>query len=61
MAKPQKREKAPTKLEASINVEAKNIAQLINMDDHIECIARTPAFITLKDHILSTKSVVLIN
>ena len=26
MAKPQKREKAPTKLEASINVEAKNIA-----------------------------------
>ena len=31
------------------------------MDDHIECKARTPAFITLKDHILSTKSVVLIN
>ena len=30
------------------------------MDDHIECIARTPAFITLKDHILSTKLVVLI-
>ena len=42
--------KAPPKLETSINLEAKNIAELINLDDHIECIARIPAFITLKDH-----------
>ena len=42
--------KALPKLEASINLEAKNIAELINLDDRIECIARTPAFITLKDH-----------
>ena len=42
--------KAPPKLETSINLEAKNIAELINLDDRIECIARTPAFITLKDH-----------
>ena len=42
--------KAPPKLETSINLEAKNIAELINLDDCIECIARTPAFIKLKDH-----------
>ena len=42
--------KAPPKLETSINLEAKNIAKLINLDDCIECIARAPAFITLKDH-----------
>ena len=42
--------KAPPKLEASINLEAKNMAELINLDDRIEYIARTPAFITLKDH-----------
>ena len=41
---------APPKLETSINLEAKNIAELINLDDRIQCIARTPAFITLKDH-----------
>ena len=41
--------KAPPKSETSINLEAKNIAQLINLDDRIECIARKPAFITLKD------------
>ena len=40
--------KAPPKLEISINLEAKNIAELINLDDHIECIARTPSFITFK-------------
>ena len=45
-----KHKKAPSKLETSINVEAKNIAELINLDDHIKFIARTPAFITLKDH-----------
>ena len=42
--------KVPSKLETSINLEAKNIAELINLDDCIECIARTPAFIKLKDH-----------
>ena len=41
---------APPKLETSINLEAKKIAELINLDDRIKCIARTPAFITLKDH-----------
>ena len=42
--------KAPPKLETSINLEAKNTAGLFNLDDRIECIARTPAFITLKDY-----------
>ena len=42
--------KAPPKFKASINLEAKNIAELINLDDRIECIARTLDFITLKDH-----------
>ena len=31
--------KAPPNLETSINLEAKNIAELINPDDHILCIA----------------------
>ena len=42
--------KAPPKLETSINLEAKSIAELIHLDDRIECIARAPAFVTLKDH-----------
>ena len=42
--------KAPPKLKTSVNLEAKNIAKLINLDGRIECIARTLAFITLKDH-----------
>ena len=46
----QKRKKAPPNLETSTNVEAKNIAEIINPDDHIVCIAKTTAFITLKDH-----------
>ena len=41
---------APPKLETSINLEAKKIAELINLDDRIKSIARTPAFITLKGH-----------
>ena len=45
-----KYKKAPPKLETSINLEAKNIAELIHLDDRIECIARTSAFITLRDH-----------
>ena len=47
---PKHYKKAPPKLKTSINLEAKNIAQLINLDGRIECIARTLAFITLKDH-----------
>ena len=39
--------KVPPKL---INLEAKNIAELVSLDDSIEIIARTPAFITLNDH-----------
>ena len=42
--------KTPPKWEISINLEVKNISELINLDDRIECIARTSSFITLKDH-----------
>ena len=42
--------KAPLTLETSINLEAKIILELIILDDRVECIARTPAVITLKDH-----------
>ena len=45
-----KYKKAPPKLEASINLEAKNIAKVTDLDERFQCIARTPAFITLKDH-----------
>ena len=31
-------------------MEAKNIAKKIQLSDRIECLAKTPAFITLKDH-----------
>ena len=31
-------------------MEAKNIAKNIQLSDRIECLAKTPAFITLKDH-----------
>ena len=37
-------------LEKAINIEAKNIAKKIQLRDRIECLARTHAFITLKDH-----------
>ena len=42
--------KASPKLEILVNLEAKIIAKLINQDDHMKCIARTPAFIMIKDH-----------
>ena len=45
-----KHRKAPPKLETSTNLEAKSAAELINLDDCIQCIARTSAFITLKDY-----------
>ena len=41
---------APPKLEKSINLEAKHIATNLKLDDRIERLARTPAYITLKDH-----------
>ena len=45
----QKHKKNP-KLETSINLKAKNIAELIIPDYRIKSVARTPALITLKDH-----------
>ena len=42
--------KAPTKLEKSINIEAKNIAKNINLADQIEHLPSAESFITLKDH-----------
>ena len=45
--------KAPPKLETS-NFEAKSTVELINLDDRIECIARTLAFITLKGTLMQS-------
>ena len=42
--------KVPPKLETLVNLEAKDITQLINLHKRIECIGRSPTFITLKDH-----------
>ena len=43
--------KASLKLETSINLEVKKKKKKSRaLDNGIECIARTPAFITLKDH-----------
>ena len=36
-------------MEKSINLEDKDIAAGIKLDDRIECMAKTPANITLKD------------
>ena len=38
------------RLGKSINMEAKNIARRIQLSDRVECLAKTPASITLKDH-----------
>jgi hypothetical protein len=43
-------QKAPTLLEAGINHEAKHIASTYSVDNRAESLARSPAFITLKDH-----------
>ena len=43
-------EKAPKNLDHEINFEAKKIAENIDLDDRINCLAKTQAFITLKDH-----------
>ena len=42
--------KSTKRLENAINMEAKHIAENIKLDDRIESLAHTPAFITLKDH-----------
>ena len=33
-----------------INLEAKNIAKKLDLAERVECLAKNPAFITLKDH-----------
>ena len=43
-------QKAPPKLEPSINLEAKSISAKLEISDKVKHIARTPAFVTLKDH-----------
>ena len=56
--------KAPVKLEQSINLEAKNVAKKLNIDDRVEYLAKRQAFITLKDHkenFLSNPSCRLLN
>ena len=42
--------KLTDRLQKSINMEAKNIAKKIQLSDRIECLVKTPTFITLKDH-----------
>ena len=42
--------KSTDRLEKAISMEAKNIAKKIQLSDRIDCLAKTPAFITLKDH-----------
>ena len=47
---PKHTKKHQSNQETSINLEAKRIAKPIFLGARIECIARTPAFVTLKDH-----------
>ena len=42
--------KAPPNLKTSINLEAKSICTKLKISERVERIARTPAFVTLKDH-----------
>ena len=42
--------KAPPRLNNSINLEAKSIATNMKIADRVECLAKKPAYITLKDH-----------
>ena len=48
--------KAPSRLENSINLEAKEIGINTNLDDRIECITKNKAFLRLKDHKQNFKS-----
>ena len=41
--------KSTDRLEKAINMKANNIAKKIQLSDRIECLAKIPAFITLKD------------
>ena len=43
-------QKAPPKLEASINLEAKSISTKPNISDSVERIPKERAFVKLKDH-----------
>ena len=43
-------QKTPPKLEVSINLEAKSIYTKLNISNRVERIARTPPFVTFKDH-----------
>ena len=43
-------QKAQKKLEKAINLEAKSIAKSLKLADRIDHLAKTEAFITLKDH-----------
>ena len=42
--------KSTQRLEKALNLKAKQIAKKLELDDRIECLAKTPAFITFKDH-----------
>ena len=42
--------KSTERLEKSINLGAKNIAKKLDLVERVECLAKNPAFITLKDH-----------
>ena len=42
--------KSTERLEKSINLEAKNIAKKLDLAERVECLAKKPALITLKDH-----------
>ena len=43
-------QKAPPKLQSGINLEAKSMSTKLKISDRVERIARTPAFVTPKDH-----------
>ena len=45
-----------SRLEDAINLEPKQIEKGIKSDDEIECKAKNPAFITLKDHKRTSKT-----
>ena len=42
--------KSTERLEKSINLEAKNIAKKLDLTERAECLAKNPAFVTLKNH-----------
>ena len=43
-------EKSTERLEKAINMEVKHISKNLDLDNRIECLAKNPAFISLKDH-----------